>query len=249
MQKQKGRGRLAGLRELGVVFALLLPALPAAALSFGIDTNSPSQSDFHAVAGDMTAAFDYKPLEPSDAGGVTGFALGAYGSYAPTRDSGAWSRLTGDPSDQIGVAGVSARKGLPFGIDVGGFYGWVADTDAHVYGGDLRYAVLAGSALVPAVALRASYTGASNLGDLSYRSYGVDASVSKGFPFLAPYAGIGYVWSTIKADGQYHLESESIDRVKAFAGLRLALGPLETTAEYERLGSNNVYDLRFGVSF
>jgi len=231
-----------------LLLGLLAPALPAAALNFTIDSPA-SQTDFHAVASDMTAAFDYKPLEPSDAGGITGFAAGVYGSYAPTRSAGSWSRLTGDKAEQVSVAGINARKGLPFGIDVGAFYADVPTTDAHVFGGDVRYAVLDGSALTPAVALRASYTGSSNLGNFDYRSYGVDASVSKGFPFLAPYAGLGYVWSNVKADGQFALHEENVDRVKAFAGLRFSLGPFETTGEYERLGSNNVYDLRLGLSF
>ena len=228
--------------------AVLSTALPAAATNFGITSPAPAQDDFHTVARDITAAFDYKALEPSDAGGITGFAVGAYGTYAPTRDSGAWNRLTGDKLDQLGVVGVNARKGLPFGFDVGGFYGFVPGSDAHVYGGNVRYAVLPGSTLLPALALRGSYTGTSNLGDIDYHSYGIDASVSKGFLFLTPYGGLGYVWSNTRAAGQFGLQSENIDRVKAFGGLRASLGPLEATAEYERLGGNNAFNMRLGLS-
>jgi len=98
---------------------------------------------------------------------MTGFAAGAYGTYAPTRDSGAWNRLTGDKLDQLGVIGVNARKGLPFGFDVGGFYGFVPGSDAHVYGGnvDTRCCRLYAPARA---ALRGSYTGTSNLGDIDF---------------------------------------------------------------------------------
>lgn len=229
--------------------AALFASAPVMAAKFVIVNPAPAQEDFHAIARDTAAAFDYKALEPSDAGGLSGFALGAYGTYAPTRDSHAWERTTGVKLDQIGVVGVNARKGLPLGIDVGGFYGFVPGADAHVYGGNLRYAVLPGSTVLPALALRGSYTGSSNLGNVSYHSYGLDASVSKGLLLFTPYAGLGYVWANFRADGNFGLRPENIDRVKGFAGLRFSLALLEATAEYERLGGNNAFSARLGLSF
>jgi len=218
-----------------------------AAMNFEVTSATPSQADFRLVARDMTAALDYKAIEPAAASGIIAGA-DAFASYAPTRDSGAWQRLTGQDVHGIEVGGLRAHAELPLDFDVGGFVGGVLDSRAHVYGGNVRYAVLEGSTVTPAVAVRGSFTAAAGLQDLSYRSYGTDVSVSKGFPFVAPYAGFGVVVSRVKADSRYGLDNENAVQAKGFAGLRLSLGPLESAFEYERLGANSVYNLRFGVS-
>lgn len=228
----------------------LLPLLgiaPAHALSFNI--SGASQQDFHSVAQDVTAALDYKVLGPSAPTGLLGISVDAFGSYASTRDSGAWQRLTGSSVDAIGIAGVRADKGLPLGFDVGVFYAAVPDSSAAVYGGELRYAILAGTFATPALAVRATYTRASNTGDFAYQSYGADISASQDLVFLTPYAGLGYVVSNTRADAQFGLPNQDLDRPKGFAGLRFKLLLIEATAEYERLGPSNVYSLSGGLSF
>ncbi len=224
-----------------------LAAVPVHALDFTIAT--PSQGDFDKVAKDITAAFDYKPIEPVAAGGISGFSVGAFGTYAPVQDSGAWKRLTGEDIDGIGVAGISATKGLPFGFDIGGFYAVVPGSDARVYGGQLRYAILRGSTAVPAVAVRGTYTKASSVGDFGYDSYGADVTVSKGFLLFTPYAGLGLVHASVTADARYTLGDAGSTQGKGFGGVRMNFGPFEATAEYERLGSNNIYSGRLGFSF
>lgn len=226
---------------------LLLSTAPAHALSFDITT--PNQQDFHSVAQDLTAGLDYKALGAAEPGGLLGISVSTFGSYAPTRDSGAWKRLTGDKVDAVGTVGLRAAKGLPFGLDVGGFYTRLPGSDASAYGAELRYAILEGTVATPAVALRGTLTRASNIGDFDYRSYGTDLSISKGFLFLTPYAGAGYVHSSTKADGRFGLDREKLDRAKFFAGLGFKLLLLDATVEYERLGHNDVYSLKAGLTF
>jgi hypothetical protein len=226
----------------------LLAALPAQAIDFTL-TGNASQQDYHSVAQDVTAAFDYKALGPAEPTGLLGIGVAAFGSYGPTRDSGAWERLVGSRVTDVGTVGLRAEKGLPLGFDVGAFYTRVPGTDASVYGGELRYALLEGGVAMPAVAVRGTYTRASNIGDFKYHSYGTDLSISKGLLFFTPYAGVGYVWSHSSVDPRAMLADENIDRTKAFAGLRCKVLLVDATAEYERLGSNNVYSLRAGLSF
>lgn len=226
---------------------LLLSAGSASAVSF--DVTTPNQQDFRAASEDLTAALDYKALGATEAGGLLGFSIDAYGSYASTGNSAAWSRLTGSSTDSIGTVGVRASKGLPFGLDVGGFYGRVIDSDATVYGGELRYAILEGSVATPAIGLRGTYTRASNVGDFDYASYGTDLSISKGFLFLTPYAGVGYVRSDVEADASTGLGKESFGQAKLFVGSRISLGILSATLEYQRLGDNDVYSLKAGIGF
>ena len=96
--------------------ALAASAVQAQDFSF---VPNPQQADFEKVSKDVVGVLGYKALGPAEAGGVTGFSIGAYGAYSSTQDSGAWRRLTGEDVDAVGVVGLSARKGLPFGFDIG----------------------------------------------------------------------------------------------------------------------------------
>ena len=234
------------LRTIAASLALL-SAGSASALSF--DIVAPNQQDFRSVAEDLTAALDYKALSISEPGGLLGFSIGAFGSYTSTRDSGAWGRLTGDSVDGLGTVGVRASKGLPFGLDVGGFYSRVTGSDATAYGAELRYAILEGTVATPAISLRGTYTRASNAGDFDYASYGTDLSISKGILFLTPYAGVGYVRSETEADSSFALDKESFGQAKFFVGSRFSLALLSATLEYQRLGDNDVFSLKGGLSF
>lgn len=234
------------IRRSLLVLACLATA-PVHALDFTIAV--PNQGDFDKVAKDVIAGFDYKPIEPVAAGGITGFSVGAFGSYAPVQDRGAWKRLTGEDIDGIGMAGLSATKGLPLGFDLGAFYAGVPGTDARVYGGQLRYAILRGSVANPAIALRGTYTRASSVQDFDYDSYGADVTVSKGFLLFTPYAGVGLVHGEVSADPKYGLHDARSTQGKGFAGVRMSFGPFGATAEYERIGGNDVYNGRLGLSF
>ena len=211
---------------------------------------NPSQADFASVSKDVIAVSSYKALGPAEAGGVTGFSIGAYGAYSSTQDASAWQGLTGSKVDAIGVAGISARKGLPFGIDIGAVYAKVPSTSASLYGGELRWALLPGGAASPALAVRGSYVKLVGGDDLKADSKSVDVSVSKGLLFFTPYAGLGYVWGTVTPDASITtLSKEEVNDLRLFAGARLSLGFLELTPEYERLGDSNVYNLRLSLGF
>lgn len=237
--RNRARLALAGLA--------LISAGAAHALSF--DIQAPNPQDFRSVAKDLTAAIDYKALDGAAPGGLTGFSIGTFGSYSATRDSGAWQRLTGDKVDAVGLVGLRASKGLPFGLDVGGFYTRLPGSDATAWGGEVRYAILSGSVATPAVAVRGTYSRASNTGDFDYRSYGADVSISKGFLFLTPYSGVGYVRSDTRTDARFGLDPARINQAKFFTGVRFNLLLIGGTLEYERLGSNNVFSLKGGISF
>lgn len=232
------------IRGLGL--ACMMAAGPALAYDFNIVT--PNQHDFHLVAQDLTGAFDYKALGGAASGGLLGFSIDGFGSYTRTLDSGAWKRLTGSSVDGVGIAGIRASTGL-LGVDVGGFYAAVPGTNANVYGAELRTALFKGTVVTPAVALRGTYTAASNTGDVSYDSYGADLIISKGFLFITPYAGAGYVQSVTKTDRSVGLDKESIGRGKGFVGLAFKMLLLDGTVDYERLGRSNVYSLKLGVTF
>lgn len=236
------------MRVLGfLVLALATSAATAKDFDFGPGANQP---DFKAISKDVIAVTSYKALGPSEAGGVTGFSVGGYGSYSAVNDKGAWQRMTGQKVDAIGMVGLSARKGLPFGIDLGAMYSQVPGTDAKLYGGELRWAVLPGGTATPAVALRGTYVKLTGEDDLKADAQTLDVSVSKGFLFVTPYAGTGYVWGTVKPSNNFPaLSKVDVNKARFFAGARVSLGFLEVTPEYEKLGDSDVFNLRLSLGF
>jgi hypothetical protein len=241
-----------------VIAALSFAAAPAFAFDaeFGVDCGAgpaACQAAFSSVVKNASAALSYKALGPSEATGLTGIGIGATVSYVPADDKGAWRTLTGEGVDGIGTAGVIVHKGLPFGIDLGAFYSTVPGAGVDVFGGEIRYAILEGGVATPGVAVRANYTTTSGLDDFDYDSWGLDLSVSKGFAFATPYAGVGYTKASAdptSANAQAAgLSKVSPDYGRFFAGLRLSVLLLQLTPEYAREGDNDVYSLRLGLSF
>ncbi|MBI3171401.1 MAG: hypothetical protein HYZ32_02280, partial [Hydrocarboniphaga effusa] len=140
-------------------------------------------------------------------------------------------------------------KGLPLGIDVGAFYTTVPDTDVRIYGGELRYAFLEGSALSPAIALRGSYVTVEGIDSFDLKSRAVDISLSKGFAVITPYVGVGYVFGESDPKGIPSLQKVDVEETKAYIGARISLGLFEFTPELGQTGDNILYNLRAGFSF
>jgi len=230
-----------------LALTLALAAVAAQAADFGFAPTA-NQQDFARVAPDIIAVTSYKALGPAEADGLLGFSIGAYGSYAAVQDEAAWRRLVGEDVDAVGMVGLSARKGLPFGFDIGAMYSQVPGTDAQIYGGEVRWAPLEGGIATPAVALRGSYSLLTGEDDLEANAASIDISVSKGFAFITPYAGIGYVSGSVDpSDRVLGLSTVDVEETRFFAGARLGLALLEITPEFERIGDSNVYNLRVAI--
>jgi hypothetical protein len=236
------------LRSVYALSALSL-FLSCAAQAKNIEIILPVQSDFEIVAEDLVATIAYKALAPAEASGITGFEIAAEATYVPVDDKDAWKRLTGLSVDQVGLVGLRAFKGLPFNIDIGAFYSGLPEYDVKVYGGEIRYAFLPGSTLLPAVALRGAYSRTAGIDDFDLDATSLDLSISKGFAFITPYVGAGYVWGVADPQGVPGLEKVDVEKAKVYVGARMSLGLLHLTPEYERIGDVSVYNLNFGLHF
>jgi hypothetical protein len=245
------------MRHFAVAVLLSLATSAAWADDFGIQCSAVGagcRQAFHDAVKDIGAAINYKMLGPAEPSGVLGFSIGAIGSYAPVEHKDAWRTLTGDDIDAIGMVGGAITKGLPLGIDVGVFYAGIpTSSGAAAYGAQLRYAILEGGVAAPALAIEANYTKATGVDDFDYSSWGADLVLSKGFTFLTPYAGVGYVSaSATPNDGVkalYGIDDEDVHNTRVFVGMRIAMLLFNLTPEYERSGDNNVYSLRAGFAF
>ena len=228
---------------------LAATALPVAAQSDLSLIANPVQSDFRSISEDLVSALDYRALGPAEASGITGFSVGAFGSYSPVRDEGAWRRITGEKVEGLGMAGLSVTKGLPFRFDVGAFYSQVPSTDARLYGGELRWVPFEGGVATPAVAVRGTYTKLTGEDDLDMEATSADVSVSKGFAFITPYIGAGYTHGEVRPDSGFLLRDETVDQGKFFVGARITLGLLQLTPEYLRAGETNSYSVKLALGF
>lgn len=202
-------------RHLTAVLATLTLALT------GLSTSA------HADAlADLGAAVSYKPQQPVEAQGVTGFDIGVGASFSDIKDG-----------EDVSVTRVNLHKGLPFGFDIGGFVG-NAHQDGESYslrGYELRYALLEGSTVTPAIGLRGAYTKLDNDAlDLSTKS--LDLGISKGFAFLTPYAGVGRVWVDSTVD--------DVTLTKTYAGLNIGLGLFAVDIEVDKTGEVTTYGLK-----
>lgn len=238
------------MRKLAAVL-VMCAAIPAFAEDTVEITPATLQADFDSIAEDLVAAIDYKAVVPAEATGIAGFGFGLILNYTPVDDEGAWTRATAGQADisEIGLVGLGVTKGLPLGIDVGVFYSEVPSTNISLFGAEIRYAILKGGTASPALAVRAAYSKVSGIDSFDLESKSIDVSVSKGFAFVTPYAGVGQVFGEADPNNVGTLKKADVEETKLFAGVRLGLGLFEITPEVEKIGDNTMYNLRLGFSF
>lgn len=232
-------------------FVGLLALLCAAAVrADGFDQLSTLlQQEFRLLSEDLGAALSYKPLVPAEPLGITGFDIGVEVSATDLQSKQTLEQAIGESVPGVlPLARLHAHKGLPFGLDIGLSYSSVPDLDVELWGAELRYAILKGGVTMPALALRGSVTKVQGVDELDFDTRAVDLSISKGFAFLTPYAGIGRVWvtSTPNVSG---LVEEDFGLTKYFAGLNVALGIFSVAAEADRTGEALTYSAKFALRF
>ena len=210
------------------------------------------QSEFKDLTKELGSAIAYRNMAPAEPLGITGFDVAAQVSAISLDNNSAfWQKATNnDAPSYVAYPSVRARKGLPFSIDVGAMYTYVPGTDIKVYGVEVSKAILDGTLATPAVGVRGTYTKLVGVSDLSLQTAGFDASISKGFLFLTPYAGAGMVWIDGKYDGNaVSLKKESMWQPRGFAGLKISPLPLVGITGEVEYAARPIYSLKLGLSF
>lgn len=234
------------------MLAFLLLAGTASAGDFDIDITTTSNDLFKDFVREAGAVTVYRSIAPAEPLGITGFDIGVGVSAVDFRDKN-WDGIVEDAPDYVPVPRIQVRKGLPFNLDVGAFYSQVPDSNIELWGGELQWALLEGTAATPALALRAHYSTLEGVNDLDLQTYGADAVVSKGFAFLTPYAGVGLV----RIKGEYagddpvvkgQLDDQEFTEPRYFAGVQASLLLLRLTAEAEYL-ERPTYSLKVSLGF
>ncbi len=245
--------RLSLARALALSTCGIVLTVPAMVLAADISTvNALTQSEFRSLSEDLGAALSYKPMIPSEPLGITGFDIGVAATGTRLKNSSLLSKASGNDSvsSTLYVPSLRAHKGLPFDIDIGVNYTTVPSSNLKLYGGELRWAVLAGSTVSPAVAIRAAISKLNGVDQLAFDTTSLDISVSKGVLNLTPYAGVGQVWvkSTPKGSAASFLSAEKFTQTKIYAGVNVNLG-LNLDFEVDSTGGITSFGVKAGVRF
>ena len=213
--------------------------------------NLLTQSEFRLLSEDLGATLAHKPLVPAEPLGVIGFDIGVGVTATELQHRDVLAKAAGGATvpKALPVTSVRVVKGLPFNLDIGAALGRVPTTGATTAGGELRWAIVPGGVLTPAIAVRASYARLSGIDQLKASSTGLDVSISKGFLFVTPYAGIGSVTTRTQVTGPTLLQKERFHQTRVFGGVNVNLGLVNLAVEADKTGDASSYGVKAGFRF
>lgn len=240
--------------KLTLASAAAVAALAAPLAAHAAEFNTLStltQAEFNLLAKDLGAATAYKQLASATPLGITGFDIAVASAFVKPANSEVWEKAAGGANipSTVPVPGVRIAKGLPFGIDIGASYLAIPEVKGKLAGAELRWAIVDGGLVTPALGVRLAVTKLTGMDQLSLTNTSLDISVSKGFPFLTPYAGVGVVSTKAEAEGVATLAKESVNQSRLFAGVHLNLGIFDITVEGDKTGKTSGVNARLGFRF
>lgn len=237
------------LAPVALAASLLVP-LSAQAVEF-TTLSDLTQSEFNQLTKDLGAAASYKALASATPLGITGFDVAVHSAFTSIEYGSIWSKAAGgaDLPGTIPVPGIRIAKGLPFGIDIGATLTAVPKVSGRLAGVELRWAIVDGGLVTPAIGVRVAATQLSGVDQLRLNTTLAEVSISKGFAIITPYAGAGIVGTSAKAKGVSSLDSESVTQSRVFVGGHLNLGLFDITLEADRTGKTSSVSTRLGFRF
>lgn len=212
--------------------------------------NLLTQGEFRDLSGDLGAAVSYKAVIPAAPLGITGFDIGAEVTATTIEHPSAWDRASsGGAPSTLYVPKVHVHKGLPAGFDIGASYASAPDTNVNMWGAEIRYALVQGGVVNPAVGLRGTYSKLSGVDQLELNTKGLELTISKGFAFFTPYAGAGRVWIESTPVGVSGLRREKFSDGKYYVGGNFNFLAGNFALEADRTGDVTSYSVKLGFRF
>lgn len=261
------------MKKLVIAFLFVLAAAPPASAKTVLDFQTgvghttftdllTKQDNFEKLVTDIGMMISYKPLTPAEPHGdkLPGFDIGVEASMTKIDKNKAYwvDAVKPFPSEALGSSQyftkVHAQVGLPIiPLDFGLVYGTSQDIDSmKMWGAEVKYAIMKGSTVMPALAIRGAYTALSGIDILDVSTYQADLSISKGILFLTPYIGVGEVWIKGKEndpDPAVVLQDVSTNETKFFAGLKISPLPVLNIVAEGEFATVDTYSLRLSVGF
>lgn len=238
------------LRPVGAAVLGLVAASAAQAYKFNALDQLQSQGEFRQLSEDLSATLVDRQHAPASGLGLIGFDVALTAGGTSIQSKAIVERATGSSNvpGTLPTVALRAQKGLPFGVDLGVSYTMVPGSSVSAVGGSVKWAFVEGGVLTPAVAVRLHANQANGLGEMSLRSQGVDLSISKGFAFFTPYAGVGVVASQASTKND-RWAAERYTQTRVFAGANLNLLVTNLAFEADKTGKDTTVSVKFGVRF
>jgi hypothetical protein len=132
------------------------------------------------------------------AGGVQYWQTGTQGDKNP--NNGAFSGINKNPDSILQIYTLKARKGLPFGLEVTGALGYIANTSLWLGGADIHWSILEGFrtgilGYLPDVAIGGGVRTVGGASSFFLTTVGIDGQISKPITLgdsavVTPYVGV-----------------------------------------------------------
>ena len=237
------------MRPLNILLAYLLAATGSAAFAGDLDRiGQLGQPEFLRLSQDLGAVIAYKGVAPAAPLGVTGFDIGLELTASKLQNQGIYELAGGSAASTVYLPKLRVQKGLPWGVDIGGFVSKVGGSNISLVGLEARYALLDDTLAAPAIGLRLSGTREMGVTQLDISTVAFDAVISKKLTVVTPFAGIGVVKVRSKANVG-GLASESFNKSRVFAGLNVNFALVNLAVEAEKLGDVNSLSAKAGLRF
>ena len=219
-----------------------------------------SQTGFLALSEDLGGAIAYRSVSPAEALGITGFDLGVEVTNSKMNNSDEWIAAisTSKELDNVLTPRVHLHKGLPMGFDIAAFYSGSSNSNVDVTGAELRYALVDGGVVKPAIGVRLTYSKLDGIDDLDMSTQSAELAISKGFAFFTPYAAIGKVRITSTPEGLAGtpvllggagLVEEEFTLTRTNVGLNMNFALLNIVLDFDKTGDVDSSTLKFGFRF
>src|SRR5262245_17983789 len=240
-------------RRLAATAALACGALPAATAHAGAlnSVQLLDQDQFRQLSEDVGSVAAYKPLIPAESTGITGFDIGVGIAISQLKNRAVFEAASSNEDAPAALTQyiVRANKGLPFDLDIGASAATVQDTNIQIYGGEIRWAAVLGGTFIPAVSLRAAISNISGVDQMDLNTASIDISISKGFAFITPYAGIGQVQVKSTPTTNNGRQEETFNLTRVSAGTNIAIGLFNVVVEVDRTGDAANIGVKGGIRF
>jgi hypothetical protein len=224
---------------------------PAAAAEFVFDPGF-LQADLENLAEDVGLTVSFLQAAPAEPLGLLHFDIGVEVNATKINpNAGHWQRSVDNPPDYLPVPKIRARVGLPLGVDIGAIYSYVPGINLSLLGGEIKWAVYPGGVVMPAIAIRGSYTTLLGIDELELQTYAFDASISKGFAIFTPYVGVGQVWISADVNDPtivIPISPEHLSRTRGFVGLEIGI-PVVSLVLEAAFSTVQTYTVRLSVGW
>jgi len=245
------RGDWKTMKKIAIILIIVLAfCMPAHAGDIVLEPGL-IQSEFDQLSKELGFGISYFPMAPAAPLGILGFNAGIEVTMLDIKQNSIyWANVTTEtPPDYLPVPKLHIQKGLPLRIDIGAIFTQVPGSNIKLFGGELKWAILEGSVVTPAFALRGAYTKLDGVDTLDMDTMSLDASISKGFVMFTPYAGVGQLWINAEEKAGIGLEEAKEELTNVYGGIKFDPFPLVSLTAEVDYADMVAYSLRLSVNF